>query len=152
MSLRWPAAPGILAAVLCESGVNAQPEDWEPFLETYCFDCHDSVSNKGGIDFEAAVSRPLADHTDLWEKVLRQLQARMMPPSGSKRPGEGQYELQSQSLVSALDGHAAGHPDPGRTETLRRLTRLEYGNAIRDLLGIDVDVSRLLPADQGSHG
>ena len=152
MSLRWPAAPGILAAVLCGSGVNAQPEDWEPFLETYCFDCHDSVSNKGGIDFEAAVSRPLADHTDLWEKVLRQLQARMMPPSGSKRPGEGQYELQSQSLVSALDGHAAGHPDPGRTETLRRLTRLEYGNAIRDLLGIDVDVSRLLPADQGSHG
>src|SRR5204863_7794358 len=53
---------------------------------------------------------------------------------------------------SALDRAAAAKPNPGRTDTFRRLNRTEYHNAIRDLLDLDVDVSALLPKDESSHG
>ena len=55
-------------------------------------------------------------------------------------------------LETALDRAAAERPNPGRTDTFRRLTRTEYQNAIRDLLALDIDAAALLPADEASHG
>src|SRR6185436_3891502 len=53
---------------------------------------------------------------------------------------------------SSLDRAAANRPNPGRTETFRRLNRTEYQNAIRDLLALDIDAAALLPKDDASHG
>jgi len=56
------------------------------------------------------------------------------------------------SLETALDAASATKPNPGRTESLRRLNRTEYQNAIRDLLALDIDAASLLPADESGHG
>src|SRR5262249_48936614 len=55
-------------------------------------------------------------------------------------------------LETALDRAASINPNPGRTDTVRRLNRTEYQNAIRDLLSLDIDAAALLPADESSHG
>ncbi len=75
-----------------------------------------------------------------------------MPPAGLPRPDEHTYDNLAGSVEDRLDRAAAAHPNPGRTDTFRRLNRSEYQNAIRDLLAIDVDVAALLPADESSHG
>jgi hypothetical protein len=75
-----------------------------------------------------------------------------MPPAGHKRPDAATYESVLADQESVLDKAAAEHPSPGRTDALRRLTRTEYQNAIRDLLALDVDVSSLLPGDESSYG
>ena len=75
-----------------------------------------------------------------------------MPPAGIPRPEEREYDAISTRLAAALDAAAAARPNPGRTETFRRLTRAEYRNAIRDLLALDVDAAALLPTDESSHG
>ena len=86
----------------------------------------------------------LAAHADVWEKVVRKLNGRAMPPIGRPRPDEATYESLVTFLESSLDRIAVTNPAPGRTETFRRLTRTEYRNAIRDLLAVDVDVQSLL--------
>ena len=141
-------------ALLLLAGVPALagPRAWKPVLSNYCFDCHDSDSAKGGIDLERALARPLPERVDLWEKAVRQLQMRLMPPIGKRRPSEAEYASLVSSLEVALDAHAAAHPNPGRTESLRRLTRSEYQNAIRDLLAVEINAKALLPPDQSSHG
>ena len=83
---------------------------------------------------------------------MRKLRARYMPPVGLPRPDESTYDSVVSSLESSLDRIAAAKPDPGRTDTFRRLNRTEYHNAIRDLLALDIDVSSLLPSDDSSHG
>jgi len=75
-----------------------------------------------------------------------------MPPAGIPRPDEATYLSTIASLESELDRAASAHPNPGRTETFRRLNRTEYHNAIRDLLALDVEVAPLLPSDDASYG
>ncbi|MEM9479253.1 MAG: DUF1592 domain-containing protein [Verrucomicrobiota bacterium] len=132
---------------------QALPEnDWEIFLADYCLDCHDSGSAKGGIDLEWSLDASLSGQREMMEKVIRQLDGRMMPPVGKFRPTEEEYSVFVGKLVERMDAYAEVHPHPGRTETLRRMTRYEYQNAIRDLLGIEIDAKTLLPPDQSSHG
>ena len=94
----------------------------------------------------ALVAADVSEAQEVWEKVVRKLRARQMPPVGNKeRPDEATYDATIRSLETSLDRAAAAHPNPGRTATIRRLTRTEYQNAIRDLLALDVDVTSLLP-------
>ena len=87
-----------------------------------------------------------------WELVVRKLRARAMPPAGRPRPDEATYDALIAHLESSLDRVARSRPDPGRTDTFRRLNRTEFQNAIRDLLDVDMDVATLLPSDDASHG
>jgi len=121
-------------------------------LQNYCLDCHDSDLAKGGLDLEPALDAPIGEHLSEWESVVRKLNARQMPPVGKKRPSEKEYVALVKVLVGNLDAHAAQHPNPGHTDTLRRLNRTEYQNAIRDLLDLEIDAAKLLPADESSHG
>ncbi len=75
-----------------------------------------------------------------------------MPPPGRPRPDEAAYDALIAHLETSLDRAAAANPDPGRTDTFRRLNRTEYQNAIRDLLDVEIDVETLLPSDDSSHG
>jgi len=121
-------------------------------VDDYCVTCHDEFEKKGGLALDSIVA-DVSKQPDVWEKVVRKLRARQMPPVGKKeRPDEATYNTTIAYLESALDRAAAAHPNPGRTATLRRLTRTEYQNAIRDLLALEIDVTSMLPADESSYG
>nr|MBA2355245.1 DUF1592 domain-containing protein [Acidobacteriota bacterium] len=121
-------------------------------VDAYCLDCHDDSTKEAGLSLEAIVAGDVAAHADEREKVVKKLSARQMPPVGEPRPDEATYAATISALEVSLDRAAAAHPNPGRTPAIRRLTRTEYRNAIRDLLALDVDVASLLPADESSHG
>jgi len=124
-------------------------------IESYCLDCHDAGTKKGDLSLEnldPANPAHLAAQPALWEKVLRKLDHRQMPPVGEPRPDAATYDRNAAQLSSALDRLAAATPNPGRTDTFRRLNRTEYQNTIRDLLGVSIDATALLPNDEPSHG
>ena len=122
------------------------------FVDEYCLSCHDEDNKKGGLALDTIAAHELVQHPDVWEKVVRKLRARQMPPVGKDRPDDPTYDTVVRYLETSLDRAAAAHPNPGRTATIRRLTRTEYRNAVRDLLALDVDVNALLPADDSSYG
>src|SRR5439155_25112014 len=74
------------------------------------------------------------------------------PPPGRPRPDKEHNDALASWLETTIDGDAAKHPNPGRTETIHRLNRAEYRNAVRDVLALDIDVASLLPADDMSYG
>jgi hypothetical protein len=121
-------------------------------VDEYCLSCHDADDKKGDLDLDALLTLDVTKHPDVWEKVVRKLRARQMPPVGRKRPDAATYDAVVASLETTLDAAAKARPNPGRTGTIRRLTRTEYRNAIRDLLALDVDVAALLPPDESSYG
>ncbi len=90
-------------------------------------------------------------HADIAEKMVRKLRLGMMPPPGAKRPGPEVLTALLESLEGRLDAAAASKPSPG-WRPFQRLNRAEYARAVKDLLGVDVDASALLPADTISEG
>lgn len=121
----------------------------QSLAQKYCLGCHNDRAKTAGLSLS---SKDLQQHPEIWEKVLRRLRARQMPPSGLPRPDEGTYQATVSSLEKQLDVLAAEKLNPGRSDTFRRLNRTEYRNAVRDLLSLEVDVSNLLPSDDASHG
>ncbi len=122
------------------------------FVERNCLDCHDSANRTAGLAFNELLQKNLGENAKQWESAVRKLATRQMPPLDTERPDEASYNAVLSALTSQLDAASKRNPNPGRTESLRRLTRTEYGNAIRDLLALNVDVRSLLPADDSSHG
>ncbi len=123
-----------------------------PFVKQYCSDCHNEQDKSGGLSFDRHLESESGSDTSHWEKAIRRLRARQMPPDEAPRPSDREYESILKNLETTLDAEYFRAPRPGRTETLRRLTRTEYRNAIRDLLDLEVDVESLLPPDESSHG
>jgi len=121
-------------------------------LDTYCVGCHSDARMTGGLSLELAdVSRPDAN-PELWERVIRKLRTRSMPPGGSRRPDDATYSAVAGWLEAEVDRAWSGHPNPGRINSIHRLNRTEYGNAIRDLFALDVDVATMLPGDETADG
>lgn len=148
------AGLGLASALAAETSGSIEPQQISPapLLEKYCFDCHDAATKKGDVVLEGVVDKePLSD-AQLWERILSKLNHRRMPPPDEERPDEATYRQLVSSIAASLDRAAAAQPNPGRTDTFRRLTRTEYQNAIRDLLALDIDATALLPNDEPSHG
>ncbi len=122
-----------------------------PFVQQHCVACHSSSNKAGGLALDAVSKQAIDRHPEVWERVVRQLRARQMPPVGQKRPDERSYEAVSLGLEATLDRAAAARPNPGRTETFRRLNPTEYQNAIRDLLALEIDGATLLPRETASN-
>src|SRR5262245_29821450 len=121
-------------------------------LDRYCVTCHNQRLVTAGLKLdEANVANP-GEGAELWEKVVRKLRTGMMPPPNMPQPSIEERQALVSWLETSLDTAAAAKPNPGRTETLRRLNRTEYQNAIRDLLAIDIYAASLLPADESGHG
>ena len=121
-------------------------------LDQYCVTCHNDRLQTGGLTLEGLDLADVAGHMETWEKVVRKLRAGAMPPQPRPRPDPPAYDGLRDWLETELDRAAVANPSPGRTEALHRLSRTEYHNVIRDLLGLDVDVTDLLPADDTSYG
>ena len=121
----------------------------------YCVSCHTDAQKKRGtvpVSFETLDLSNVGADAEVWERAVRKLRAGLMPPAGLPRPGKATLDGFAGWLETELDRAAAAHPDPGRTEPLHRLNRAEYRYAVRDLLGLDLDVSALLPPDDSSYG
>ena len=121
-------------------------------VDQYCTSCHNENLKTADLALDLASARPVKANTPTWEKVVRKLRSRQMPPVGVPRPDETTYEAVVSSLEDLLDSAAEAQPNPGRTDTFRRLTRTEYQNAIRDLLALDLNLSSVLPRDESSSG
>ena len=121
-------------------------------LRRFCVSCHSDEDPAGEFNLNRMIDQPVTENSDPWEQVIRKLTARQMPPLEATRPDEATYDALIRCLQTPLDLLAAKQPRPGRTDSIRRLTRTEYQNAIRDLLLVEIDADSLLPADESSHG
>jgi hypothetical protein len=164
----FAAAPP--TAMAAEGEANAASV--EATLNRYCVTCHNDriVSGRSaapsmqvsqlriaGLALDALDVNHVGEDADAWERVIRKLEARTMPPVGRPRPDEATYGDIVDWLELELDRAAAEAPNPGRRPALHRLSRTEYQNAVRDLLALDnlpkeFDVSTLLPADNVTSG
>ncbi len=124
----------------------------QALLQEYCVRCHNDRRLTGGLSLEGVQADDPTAHAEIWEKVLRKLQARSMPPVGAPRPDEAVYAQVIGSLERAINNAADAAPRPGRTASFRRLSRTEYQHAIRDLLDLEVDVTGWLPGDDAAYG
>jgi hypothetical protein len=121
-------------------------------IDRYCVTCHNQKLKTAGLMLDKAdVASPGAG-AEVWEKVVRKLRTSTMPPPNMPQPSIEDRRALRSWLETSLDEAAAAKPNPGRTETLRRLNRTEYQNAIRDLLSLDIDTTSLLPPDESGHG
>jgi Protein of unknown function (DUF1592)/Protein of unknown function (DUF1588)/Protein of unknown function (DUF1587)/Protein of unknown function (DUF1585)/Protein of unknown function (DUF1595) len=144
-----------LASLLVLSGsisIYAQkPVSDREFVQKYCQGCHNDRVKSGTLSLDQMDPAQVAASPEKWEKVIRKLRAGMMPPAGAPRPERAAIDDFVGNLSISLDQFAARHPNPG-TVGLHRLNRAEYGNAVRDLLAVNVDVTTLLPSDDSSEG
>jgi len=134
---------------------NPEAVKYRAFLGKYCLACHNKGTanpGDGPVNLEAAASFDnLLDHAETWERVLRKLSVRAMPPAGLPRPSEAEYAAFTGWLAASMDRAWEGHGTPGRY-VVHRLNRAEYSNAVRDLLAVDIDVTDLLPTDGAEFG
>ena len=120
-------------------------------LQLYCIGCHSGPTPFAGLNLEPLNFANLEANGDIWEKLIRKLRGRQMPPAGMPRPEEATYDALVKYIETGRDRLAEVKPNPGRA-TLHRLNRTEYANAIRDLLALEIDVANLLPADDIGYG
>ena len=133
-------------------------------LDAYCVGCHNERVRTAGIAFDSLALTAVHDHADVWEKALRKLRGRQMPPPGSRQPDQGEIDACASWMEAALDARGADAsasapsalPADARSSALppiaghvpiQRLTRTEFGAAVNDLLGIELDAEKLLPAE-----
>jgi hypothetical protein len=120
-------------------------------LDTYCTECHNTEDWAGGVAFDAMSEQEIPDNIAVMEKVVRKLRSQQMPPGGHKMPDRDTRASFISWMEGRLDTAGAAHEDPGSVG-LHRLNRKEYANAVRDLLGIDIDPAAVLPRDEPRDG
>jgi len=120
-----------------------------PVFDNYCFDCHADGARRGGLALDAfgSIEDMRADR-ESWKRVRSHLEFRLMPPPDEEQPDDEQIETLLGWIDDAIFPVDPDRPEPGRV-TVRRLNRIEYANTLRDLLGINIDASRLPPDDSG---
>src|SRR5215475_12514820 len=148
------------AAVPAETAASAAPASHPSAFDQhsvwgtwkiYCDTCHFGPKARAGVNLESLDLANLDSSGAVWEKVLRKLRSREMPPPGAPRPDAATYEALVKAIENERDRLVDARPSPGRP-TLHRLNRAEYANAIRDLLALEIDVTELLPTDDAGYG
>ncbi|MBM3776758.1 MAG: DUF1592 domain-containing protein [Acidimicrobiia bacterium] len=129
----------------------APPVPSRALVDQYCATCHSERMQSGNLVLQNRDMAALAENAEVWEKVLRKLESGAMPPDGARKPAPADVDAFVGSVRASLDYEAAAHPDPGRSG-IHRLNRVEYANAIEDLLALEVDSAELLPPDNSGYG
>jgi hypothetical protein len=137
----------------CILAAQAQPPapSEKTLLARYCVGCHSEQAKIGGIVLEHVNPEKPGENAAVLEKVLRKVRTGEMPPRGLPRPTPEAAKAFTASLEGALDRAAANNPNPGRP-AIHRLNRIEYSNAVRDLLAIDINPGSSLPPDDSGYG
>jgi hypothetical protein len=145
------AATGVAVYLVTSLSPEAQLEDRWSMLGNYCVDCHNDAEFTGGLSLEGRGLDNVHADPAIWEKVVRKLSVGAMPPRDQDQPDPETRARFLAALAGTLDAAAEDQPYAGAT-TVHRLNRAEYANAIRDLLGVEADLSELLPSDGGDFG
>ncbi|MBM3772991.1 MAG: DUF1592 domain-containing protein [Acidimicrobiia bacterium] len=140
------------AGVSQSPGDPSVPAHHRATLDRYCVSCHNARLKTANLSLDVADLSQVPAQADLWEKVIRKLRSGTMPPQGTRRPDDATAASLATWLETTIDAAAASHPNPGRRPAVHRLNRAEYAHAIRDLLGIEIDASTLLPPDDSGYG
>src|SRR5688572_20008105 len=156
----WFAAAAFFGPVQAAQATSAaaQPsasgtaDAHQAMVKRYCVSCHNERLKTGGLALDSLSLTDVAAGSETWEKVVRKLRTNAMPPANMPRPDAAAKSAFITYLETGIDRAAAAKPFPGRTESIHRLNRAEYRNAVRDLLAMDVDVESMLPADDMSYG
>ena len=149
-----PVAPVAQSPQPAAKTVATTPADFQGMVAKYCLGCHNQrnpMPAGAPLALDTANIKDPAADAATWERVIKKLGVGAMPPQGSPTPGHAELGRFRTALIASLDAAAAKKATPGRF-VLHRLNRLEYANAVRDLLGVTVDVSELLPSDGGNYG
>ncbi len=146
------ALAGILVAG-CSGGAGSAATHAErqwSMLDAYCVDCHNSLEYTAGLALDSVARGDIARDAQTWEKVVRKLRSRLMPPPGSRLPDDSEFDEFIAWMETQLDS-LHSEVDPGFVG-LRRLNRTEYANAVKDLIALDADPAELLPVDGAEAG
>lgn len=150
-TLRWYVSiPAILLACFSTPAGFAQDPaaaEYRQLIDQYCVACHNEQFNNANMLLDNLDLNQLSRDAETWERVIRKLRSRAMPPPGSPRPEESTYVELVAWMQDKIDQAAAVSPNPGRTETFHRLNRFEYQAAIADLFALNVDITAMLPVD-----
>jgi hypothetical protein len=144
-------AVGVGVYLRLEHAPEAVLEDRWAMLDEYCVGCHNDAELTGDLSFERRKPDNVVQDARVWEAAIKKLRLGMMPPRDEPQPDAEQREAFVAALESTLDSAAAAHPHAG-AQPVHRLNRAEYANAIRDLLGVEVNVAEVLPSDGGDFG
>ena len=120
-------------------------------INTYCVGCHNDRAKTAGVSFEGLKAEGIGEHAELFEKAVRKLRGRVMPPPGSKQPDAKDIDSLVGWLEASLD-KAEGKAHIPDQVVLHRLNRKEYANAVRDLLAVEFDAAATLPEDDSADG
>jgi hypothetical protein len=149
---RWSVtlASAVLCAVALPSASLADdPAPWA--LLQRCTKCHNSEDWAGGIAFDTMSPHEIPENAEVWEKAVRKLRGRLMPPPGNPQPDQQSIDQFVHWMENELDTAAAQHASPGSVG-LHRLNRTEYARSIEEMLGLKIDVKTMLPMDVSSDG
>jgi mono/diheme cytochrome c family protein len=153
LGLRMLAVIG-LAGVFAAPPVSHAQDSADAQLATikqYCVGCHNDKAKTGGVSFQGITVESIAKDPETFEKAVRKLRGRVMPPPGAKQPDP----KAADSLVAWLEDSLDKLPNQQRITdqvVLHRVNRKEYENAIRDLLLVDVKGDEVLPPDDTAQG
>jgi len=143
---RAQSAPQVPAAANAQaSGATPVASAKSTLIDQYCLGCHSDRVKSGGLALSQLNLDAVDQHAEIAEKVIRKLRGGLMPPAGARRPDRQSAADFVSWLENEIDTRAT-ESHPGRV-ALRRLNRREYANAIRDLLGLNIDAKKLLPDD-----
>ena len=154
LCLVTPAAHGVKGSTLRQTPsatVAADVRAPRAMFDKYCVTCHNQRLKTAGLTLDALDLAELGQHTEVFEKIVRKIRTGAMPPAGRPRPDKTLADGVASWLEQGLDRAALEHPNPGRP-TLHRLNRIEYANAVRDMLALEIDAASLLPADNAAYG
>jgi mono/diheme cytochrome c family protein len=136
---------------LLASHTTPATQNQRALLDKYCVTCHSDRLKTANLSLQGLDLAKVADHAEVWEKVIRKMRAGVMPPPGVPRPALADYEGLRDFLETEIDRVAVTKSNPGSV-VLHRLNRTEYANVIRDLLDLRIDVTTLLPPDDSANG
>ena len=141
-----PAAP--MAPVVADSphAVERAADDATEVVQRYCVRCHNDERLVGNLSLERLDVEAAQASAEVGEKMILKLRAGMMPPPGGRRPPADSLLQLVETLESVIDGAAANELNPG-ARRFQRLNRAEYERVVHDLLDLEVDAARWLPAD-----
>jgi hypothetical protein len=145
------AAVLILAPLAFAFQSNPGAEGAQALTKQYCVGCHNNKLKSASLSLEGLDLSKVSADAGLWERVLRKVEAKQMPPNGLPHPDAVAEKAFTKYLETELDSAAASHPNPGRP-TIHRLNRNEYSNAVRDVLALDIKPGDTLPLDDTGYG
>ena len=124
---------------------SAALDQHHQMLDTYCFDCHNKTTKAGGLTLDSLDLKNAPADAQVWEKALRKLRGRLMPPPGNPQPPQKEIDSFTTWMETTLDANAKG-PKAGYVP-VQRLNRTEYAASVKALVGVDVNVKDVLPQD-----